>query len=171
MTTALLVDVSCLAYRALYSTGDLSHGGEGTGVLYGVFRDVLDFADLFAAGRVAWCFDRGCDERRKLFPAYKAARRRPTAGLEEAEAESRREVRRQLYRLRTRLLGEIGYRNVLWQDGYEADDVIASVCRSNEGDMVIVSRDGDFYQLLDDRVTMYDPWLRRSITAKSCLSH
>ncbi len=49
---------------------------------------------------------------------------------------------------------------ILRQMGYEADDILATLCRRYMGDdleIYLVSRDKDLDQLLSDRVRMYDP--------------
>ncbi len=152
----LLIDVSSLAYRSLYSMGDLSYGGVATGAMYGMFRAVMNLQELFQTDRVAWCFDRGCGKRRELCSTYKAKRHQDE---DEEKREVHRSMRQQLYRLRTDYLPGIGYRNVWCQDDYEADDVIASACdclpRGDEA--VMVSSDGDLYQLL--RAGRISQWL------------
>lgn len=40
-------------------------------------------------------------------------------------------------------------------DGYEADDYIATLCQNSDYDMVIVSTDSDFNQLVSDHVSIY----------------
>jgi len=54
-------------------------------------------------------------------------------------------------------LGKAGV-NQVTVDGYEADDVIASYCKmlANDNEVVIVSSDKDFYQLLNDNVIIWD---------------
>ncbi len=49
---------------------------------------------------------------------------------------------------------------ILRRRGFEADDVIATLCRrfdDDDLDIIIVSKDKDLDQLLGDRVSMYDP--------------
>ena len=169
MTTHLIVDTSAMAYRAMYSTGTLEHEGEATGVLYGIFRDVSALAELHQTQSVAWCFDGGYDGRKNLFPGYKASRHK-RHWADEQLRESRRQIRKQLYRLRTKLLPEAGFANVFWQEGYEADDLIASTCKGMpDGDIgITVAADSDFYQLLEvDRVLIWNPMKKKIITAES----
>lgn len=121
--------------------------------------------DLHSTNRVAWTFDRGCDKRREIFSQYKRNRHKDQSP-EERQAFSN--LRKQLYRLRTRYLPEIGFKNVLSQDGYEADDIIASVCDNlpKGEEAIIVSSDEDLFQLLGPRVCM---WLLKGkiVTADS----
>ena len=54
-------------------------------------------------------------------------------------------------------LGEVGIPQIR-VEGYEADDVIASYCSQlkQNNEIVIVTSDKDFYQLLDDNVCIWD---------------
>ena len=162
----LLIDVSNMAYRALYTTGDLSYGGEATGVLYGIFRDIIQFCDLFGTHRIAFCFDGGIDFRLNIFDGYKAARKQRRLECDDEEMAARREFRRQLYRLRTKHLPAAGFRNVFYQEGYEADDILAAIVEQHlKEEFVVVSSDQDLYQLLSgSRVIIYNPMSNKSIS-------
>src|SRR6478609_4579761 len=95
--TWLIFDVSNLAFRAWHTTGRLSYNGLGTGVIYGVLRDVLDITKRLNGTRHVFCFDSAQSIRREVSPAYKAARTKVD------------EVVRQLRVLRTEVLPEIGF--------------------------------------------------------------
>jgi len=166
MNTHLILDTNNLCHRAFHALGDLSHEGIRTGMVYGVLRDVLYLQDLYATDRVVFCFDRGRPKRLDDCADYKGRRRRGT----EEEMDARAEVNVQIKRLRTKYLPAIGFRNVFSQAGYEADDVIASVCGDlPEGDGgIVVSTDGDLYQLLSaDRVVIWNPRKRKPVTQAS----
>ena len=47
--------------------------------------------------------------------------------------------------------------NSIFPSQLEADDVVAYICRENEGSKVIVSVDRDFLQLVSEDCTLYDP--------------
>jgi len=162
----LILDVSNLAYKALYAFGDLSYEGAGTGVVYGIFRDLLDLTDLYSTKNVVFAFDRGHDCRRKIYQGYKGNRK---DNWTEEKAEAHNAVTRQLYRLRTRYLPAMGFRNLFWQDDYEADDVIASVCHNlRKGDeAVVVSTDEDMFQLLAPHVIIWNPKKKKPVTEES----
>jgi 5'-3' exonuclease len=103
-----------------------------------------------------------------IFPDYKISRRKKKTEMPQEEREGRSSLAKQLYRLRTRYLTEAGFQNVFWQEGYEADDIIASICHSllnryDNDEMIIVSTDADFYQLLNPRISIWNP-KRKKIT-------
>lgn len=164
----LLIDVSNMAHRAFHTTGGLSFNGDMTGILYGIFRDIVEFRELFNASKIAFCFDGGHDHRTKLYQKYKADRVERRQKMDEDELEARRELRKQVYRLRTSLLNDVGFRNIFWQEGYEADDIIAWIAENHWNDFVIVSTDQDLYQcLVENRITIWNPITKRTITEKS----
>lgn len=150
----LLIDTHFLAWRAYYSTGQLRDGSGATGVLFGVLRELKALQERFRPARTALCFDKGLPLRRKVFSTYKESRNK--------DPEVREQVSLQIRRLRKEILPALGYANILSAKGYEADDLIASLCHSlREGihgpDIVIVSSDHDLYQLLGERIRLWNP--------------
>lgn len=175
MKTDLIIDVSNLAYRAFHTVGGLSYEGAATGVLYGIFRDIIVLKDRFEPDRIAFCFDSKTHKRREVYPEYKANRRKPQT---DEMVAARTELYRQLNDLRNSHLPNIGYYNVFYEEGYEADDLIASICFGLEerkkaglpvgGDVVIVSTDQDLFQLLRcGRVLIYNPVKKKVMTEDS----
>lgn len=62
---------------------------------------------------------------------------------------------------------------ILRQRGFEADDILATLCRqyaSDDLDVVLVSKDKDLDQLLGEHVRMYDPGKDLEIDATSMLT-
>lgn len=163
--TYLVIDVSCLAYRSFYALPDLTHEGVQSAVGFGVFRTVLDLQERFNTEHVVWCFDGGYAKRQEIDPKYKQNRQI------EGDSEKKRlkdALKTQISKLRKWTLPAIGYSNVFWRDGYEADDVIAQVCQNlpDGDDAVIVSSDDDMYQLLsENRVCMWLPHRKMVYTA------
>lgn len=151
-------------HRAWHTTGQLA-----SGALYGFFRDIRDLQDLFDADKIVFAFDHGYTYRLELLPTYKQSRREPKVPPTEEEIAARQELSRQIGLLRDKYLPALGYRNVLHQRGYEADDMIAAACihRPPHTEMVIVSSDGDLLQLLDGTVYIYNPHQKKLITQKS----
>ncbi len=149
----ILIDVSFLCYKALYSTGHLKNGSDPTGVLFSFLRDVLDLDRLFEPDGIAFCFDSKSSRRKDVYPTYKANRvKKPE------EQEMWKAFFAQRNMLRTQLLPELGYQNIFCQKGYEADDLIASLCETIPSNdiIVIVSGDKDLYQCLSTRTTIYN---------------
>jgi len=165
--TWILLDVACLAYRAFYTTGGLAYGGEGTGVAYGVLRDILNLRSLFATGLFAFAFDSPASLRRDRYADYKADRKK-RGTLPEAAGQLAK-LRSQVSDLRIHHLPALGYRNLYYQDGYEADDLLAAaVAALPSGDhAVIVTTDTDLYQLLSVQVVIWNPLKKEEITEQN----
>jgi DNA polymerase-1 len=123
--------------------------------------------EMHSTNQCVFCFDSSSSRRKKLYPEYKANRKRPTATAEEERSFAR--FRSQLKALRTEYLPAIGFRNVFMVPGFEADDLIASITLHSlkKGDRaIIVSSDSDLYQLLNYRVAQYDPNRKKTTFAK-----
>jgi DNA polymerase-1 len=155
--TILIFDGNYLAHRAFHTTGSLSYKGKATGVAYGFFKSVVEAMDLYQTDKVCFCFDHGKGLREKDVPSYKAKRRLSSIGMQErARAESLKE---QIRELREEFLPQIvGEWGVVYEDGYEADDLIAQVAGLTEDFTVVVSADKDLYQLLfKGSIVIFDP--------------
>ena len=174
MTTFLILDANYLCHRARWTTGHLSHEGRGTGIAYGVLTAVDVLTERFGTDRVLFAFDRGYEKRTEIFPEYKQNRRGKP--LSDQEHHDLCDFRRQVDLLRNEILPLMGYRNVFWRKGYEADDVIASLnwdlAGVEEGadesavadECIIVSADQDLWQLLSDVTRCYNPQTKVMMT-------
>lgn len=159
----LLLDVSYLAYRAFHAfKGNLSHDDIPTTVLFGVVRDIFSLQQLFETEKIAFCFDVGKPHRKTDFVGYKAKRDENKTA---AELAAKAAVQEQITSLRKEYLPRLGFRNILWQKRYEADDIIANVVMERpKKHFVIVSSDEDLFQLLSKRVSIYNPTKKELLT-------
>lgn len=152
----IVIDSMYLAYRGHYTVGNLTHNGKPTGVIFSFLRDIRTLEDRFNSRDFIFTFDSPGCLRRKKCQWYKANRLKQgncpvSLNLQE---NIRNMVHQQANEVRFDVLPALGYQNVFGADGYEGDDVIASVLtRINPTDRaVIISRDKDLYQLLNSRV-------------------
>lgn len=165
----LLIDTNFLCWRAFHAFGEgLSYKGVSTGMLFGVFRDILFLHERFDTDGFVFCFDSRYSRRKELCSTYKANRK----SVSEEETEEKRQARRLFYSqvkmLRTRLLPSIGFCNVLVQRGYEADDLIAACADAVPSTDIgtIVSCDQDLFQLLSQNISIWNPQTRRVLTSR-----
>lgn len=159
MNRWLVLDVSYLCWRLFHtSLRDLSHGDVGTGVLYGFVRDMLSFQEHHGTSNVAFCFDSRESKRKEILPTYKSRREELRKEESREDQAARESMYRQIALLRKEFLPSIGFRNVFFAKGYEADDLIASVVLNRSGrEIVIVSADEDLLQLLRPGVSIWKP--------------
>jgi DNA polymerase-1 len=133
--------------------GDLSWNEKKVGVIFGFLRQILTLAKLFETNKFVFAWDSRSSIRIKMFPDYKKARRREKSPDEEAFDNLTYD---QFNKLREEIIPDIGFLNNFMQEGFEADDIIASVIHSNPSlKITIISTDEDLYQLLSDNVDMY----------------
>jgi len=127
-----------------------------TSVIFGFFRQVLSLAKEFHNTKHQFVFvwDSNKNLRKMRCSGYKD-REKPEQTLQEKK--SKIDAYKQFELLKTKLLKDFGFKNIFWQIGYEADDVIASICKDNEDRLItIVSSDNDLWQLLTPKHWMYD---------------
>ncbi len=149
-----LIDGYALIYRAFFaliSRPLTTSKGENTSAAWGV---VNFLQRLFANHRpeyIGWVHDSGLSFRHETYPAYKATREKLT---EELQADFNRGMERI-----SEILDAFQI-PVITLKGYEADDVIgtlASQCSQASMNVVIVSGDKDFQQLVRPGVWLLNP--------------
>jgi DNA polymerase I len=162
--TWLLLDVNNLVYRAFYahSSGQmLSYKGNSTAGTFGLLKDVVTLRDRFATDNFVFCFDHGrCVAREAILPSYKYKRRMKTGFGLGTDLKTKENVKREIKHLKNGFLRDMGFRNIFFEDGWEADDIIADLVEQLPvlDDAIIVSGDKDMLQLLDEgKVELYHP--------------
>jgi len=149
-----LIDGYALIYRAFFamlSRPLTTSRGENTSVAWGITNFLLRLTDRHRPEFVAWVHDAGTSFRHERFPEYKATREKLDEELQQDFDQSVRRVEALLRAFRVPLIAV---------EGYEADDVIATLAERAAAaglDVVIVSGDKDFYQLIGPRVSLLNP--------------
>lgn len=166
----MVVDVSSVAAAAFFAMPKVVRV-EVEPIVWMILRSLRSLEDIHHPDCSIFCFDGGYDRRRELCPSYKKRREDSRRQAPSAERKSHRSYRRALYQVRTTHLPALGFRNILQQEGYEADDLIAAVCDAHASfgrQLVLVSSDEDLFQLLsDDRVLIWNHKTKSAITAES----
>ncbi|MGZ6076317.1 MAG: DNA polymerase I [Myxococcaceae bacterium] len=148
-----LIDASGFVFRAYHAIANLSTSrGVPTNAVYGFTRMLLKTLREMNPTHVALAFDKESRTgRQEIDPTYKANREGPPPDLPHQFTL----VRQVLDALRV---------PVLEFAGWEADDVIGTLALAAKAqgyDVHVVTGDKDFMQLVDDRVSLYDPMLDR----------
>ena len=149
--TVYLVDASPYVFRAHFSLPDSLRSPDGAraGAVYGFGSFLLKLIAADRPSHLGIAFDRdltGSFFRNQLYPDYKAQRDAPPAELvaQLADCEA--------------MAAALGAATFI-HDRYEADDLIAALCRQLTAAghaVVVVTSDKDLAQLVTDRVTLYD---------------
>jgi len=149
MAKWLLVDGFNLAYRCFHALPELTRAdGFPTGALHGWVKSLWKLIDLEKPDSTLVFFDLGeSEDRIALLPEYKAQRKPMPDPL-----------RQQIDPIKTltRVMGLAGIESA----GVESDDLLASeavrLARAGD-DVVIVSSDKDFAQIVDERIKIMLP--------------
>lgn len=170
MSHYLLIDSNYLAHRSFHVMGGLSYRGGPTGVIYGVLRDIQALRDRFATDNLVFCWDHGRSRRELDYRFYKETRRSRTYTVEQMTALTG--LHTQIKQLKETVLPDLGFKNNFYSEGFEGDDIIASICAGfdNGTSATIVSGDSDLYQLLTSRVNYFNPRGSETIT-RSTFKH
>ncbi len=139
-----LIDGNSLAYRAFFALPESigTSDGRPTNAIYGLASMLVKIIDEHRPQGVVVAWDAGWSGREKTYDLYKA-QRKPRPDL----------LREQWPHLMP-LVEAFGYTNVR-VDGYEADDVIASLTKQahEQGiEVMVVTGDRDAYQLVTEGV-------------------
>jgi len=150
----ILVDGNYVCHYHMHRLRGFSYNGKATGIIFGFLRELLSLAKRFDCTRFVFAWDSRKSVRKLHFPDYKLKRRKDKTP---EELEEERKAFEQFTKLRKKVLPKFGFRNIFMRAGYEADDVIASICQANEDEeVVIVSVDNDLYQLLSDKHHLFN---------------
>ena len=139
-----LIDGNSLAYRAFFALPEsmATSDGRPTNAIFGFASMMVKVLTDHRPGAVIVAWDAGVSGRDKVFPEYKAGRR------------SRPDLLKEQWPHLAPLAEAFGFENVS-AEGYEADDVIATLARhaaEREVPVMVVSGDRDVYQLVGEGV-------------------
>ncbi|BAF70297.1 DNA polymerase I [Nitratiruptor sp. SB155-2] len=156
MQTLTIIDTFGFFFRSYYALPPLkSKKGFPTGLLTGFINFINSLVSEERSDYIVFALDsEGPSFRAKIDSEYKAQRPEPPE-----------ELKMQLP-VAIKWIQEMGFKT-LAKEGFEADDIIASLvkCAKEQGIKVkIVSHDKDLYQLIDDgKVVLYDPIKKEEI--------
>lgn len=152
----ILADGNNLAMAAYSTTRNLKTStGIPTGVTYTTTRMLKALLSKIPdVARVIVAWDRQPSWREESFPEYKANRRDREYSPDDTYLQQRDQLKR--------ILPLMGVDQISAQ-GYEADDVAGDFVRRNE-DVVLVSNDDDWLQLVGPTVSLFQPRKKDLVT-------
>lgn len=161
----VIIDGQAIGYASHFSRIALMRGdGTPTTVVYGFFQQIKTIVEQTGCANLVFTWDTKESKRREIYPEYKKNRVQ-----QKKEDPTLMDAFFQFEELYSTILPRLGFVNNFRTEGYEADDIIASICKNKEDDdrITIVSNDADLYQLLGNGVRMYKPVKAKFYTAKS----
>lgn len=168
----LIIDGMNAYVRAFSGSPALNDNGEHVGGVYGFMNTLKSIINLIHPTRVIIVFDGkgGSQKRKQMYSNYKegrAIKKKLNRVLESDVNEEQRSFKLQFMRLLEYL--DCLPVTILSYDHVEADDVIAYMatqCLKEE--VIIYSNDKDYFQLINDRVSVYFP-IKSKLYTKSSL--
>jgi DNA polymerase-1 len=141
-----LIDGNSLAYRAFFALPEsiATSTGVPTNAIFGFASMLVKILTDYGPQATVVVWDAGSSGRKEVYSEYKAQR------------SSRPDLLKEQWPALAPLVEAFGYRN-LQVDGYEADDVIASIAEQAKTqdppiEVMVVTGDRDAYQLVDEQV-------------------
>lgn len=141
----VIIDGHSVAYRVYYKTPKLSNSrGVPTSVVHTFLNILLSLKEDLSPEEMIVTFDsKGKTARHGMDEEYKANRQPAPEDLI-PQIEILKDI-----------IPQLGV-NVFAKKGVEADDIIFTLAEDYEDDVYIVTKDKDIYQLVNDRVKIYD---------------
>ena len=160
MNKIVIIDGDNMLHRSYHKYGGFTTlGGKPSSMIFGFPYMVRTVITKLKPTKLYVVFDGGSSPHRKeILPTYKA--REQKLGFDYENFQDQKKVVRQL-------MIDLAL-TVVWEKGYEADDLIYTITRKHRGDKVcIVSGDKDFHQLISETVSVYSPHKEIELTIKN----
>lgn len=169
----LLIDGLNQFFRSFCVIGITNDNGEFYGGVFGTLQTIKLLVSQFQPNIVIWCWEgrNSGKKRREIYENYKAGRRvrkSLTKAFEFSSIEEEKEnMKNQLLKVKQYFETLPIYQ--LEIDNLEADDVIAYICNNmfKNDQKIIVSSDKDYWQLVNDSVSVYRPVKKELISTNN----
>ena len=172
----LIVDGLNTFIRSFAVNPALNEDGLHIGGMVGFMKSVRYTCDILKPSRCIIVFDGkgGSKRRRKLYPEYKGTRkvkRRLNRNVDwgTAPQDEQHSMKQQMGRL-IEYLEQLPL-TLVSVDGIEADDTMAYISQQllPKSDVILMSTDKDFLQLIDDRVKVWSPTKKKVYNKQAVL--
>ena len=170
----LIVDGLNTFIRSFAVNPAINEDGLHIGGMMGFLKSVRYTCDILKPSRCIIVFDgkNGSGRRQKIYPEYKGTRkvkRRLNRNVDwgTAPMDEEQSMKQQMGRL-IEYLEQLPI-TLICVDGIEADDTMAYISQQllPESDIILMSTDKDFLQLVDDRVKVWSPTKKKLYNKKA----
>ena len=155
MNRILILDFLSVAHAIKFSLGKhkLSYKEKPTFIIYGFLLKLQFLIRKTRADVIVFALDSDKSLRKDIYPKYKEKRKQNKT---EAQIALDKIAYPQFKEITDYVIPILGYKNIFEAEGFEADDIIAKICKTYKNDeIVICSTDHDLYQLLTKNVAMF----------------
>lgn len=135
--------------HALKKNEEFMNEFQDVGIIFGFLNKLLKYSKKIPTDRFVFAWDSLQSKRKEKYPIYKS-KEKPE--LDEFD----KLAFKQFNQLREEVLPEMGFQNILFQEGYEGDDMIGDFVKNNLNKKItIITSDNDISQLLSPKVSIY----------------
>lgn len=151
----LILDLKGVLHSIKYSVGRVPARERNTYIIYNFLFKIQALKRKTRANIIVVALDSDSSKRKELYSLYKENR------TEDKKTEKQKDLDRlafpQFDAVTNYVIPTLRFNNVFGEKGLEADDIIASICKSRPNDQIVIcSTDHDLYQLLTPNVCMID---------------
>ena len=164
----LVLDCNYICHAVFHSMPPLFTSQQYTQVIFGFIKKLIAYSQQFPSNDIVFAWDSKYSIRKEIYPEYKKQRADKLKDATEAELKVKKIAYDQFDDLRESILPDLGFVNVFMQDGYEADDIMASVTKCNpDCEFIVISTDQDMFQIISDSCRLYNPTTKVLRTVES----
>lgn len=175
MKKILLIDGNNFCYRVFWTNRSLMYNGASVSLLYGVFKHLAGLKKTYSD----YCFVIVWDSKsvRRIVESKEGVEKGIIANTYKSGRLQRKEFDEQfkeMFRQIPILKEKLNLINInqVYIEGYEADDVIYSYCKTlRDSEILVLTSDKDYYQMLNDNVSIYEPIKKELWTKKVFIDH
>lgn len=165
MVKHVLYDGNNIAMASAYTGGEMQNSnGVLTGGLYNFLRTVHSLQKQMNADHISVAWDAANPWRKDLLPTYKESRKKENLPEIEAWWQAFNYQRGEMKRMSAAL----GFTHIT-APRQEADDIAGHIVQKlkPEDELVLVTNDGDWFQLVRENVTVYRPRTKDWVTLEN----
>ncbi len=171
----VIIDALNMFLRSYVVVPSMDKKGNPIGGCVGFMKSLQKVCRMYDPDEIVICWDGegGSRNKKKLKKDYKAGRKPIRFNRRMIELPPEQQEQNKVYQ-QIRLYTYLNEMPVIQitMDGVEADDIVSRVARHEryeEWEKVIVSSDKDFFQLCDDKTTIYRPIQKTTMTLETLI--
>ena len=161
--TLCIIDLHAILHLVKHSavSKGIHKDEENTFLIHGFLYKLRYLCSKIEPPHVVFACDSLTNHRKQVYKDYKYKR------SDKTEEQIRLDgiAYPQFSAIKEYILPTIGYRNIIELDGFEADDVMASICKCYpRNNKIVITEDRDLYQVLRDNTIILSPRTHRFFT-------
>lgn len=157
----IIIDGNNLLYRIFWTSNFKINESDSPGQVFLFLRALKSYVDKFQAKNVYCTWDKKLD--------WPSTNFRKEATTVDYKAGRDNDKFKDVFEFLEKIIETISYLGVknIYPKRMEADDLMAWLARNLKGKSVVVTTDKDLLQLIDNKITVYNPIKKKEVTLKN----